>query len=126
MKLICEHCFIISLLPIQRLTDGDHRHENDISYLTGLPNALRTLLISHNSLTSLVSFSHLLNLERIDISNNHIDSVASLACLRHLRELKADNNQISDLGGLAQNDGLIRLSLKGNQIESLDLSVTKW
>ena len=100
--------------------------ENEISFLTGVPASLRTLVIPHNRLSSLTSFGHLRNLERVDLSNNHIDSVSQLACLVHLRELKADNNQISDLAGLAEIDGLVRLSLKGNRIESLDFGKTNW
>ncbi|KAL8290415.1 hypothetical protein RQP46_002673 [Phenoliferia psychrophenolica] len=100
--------------------------ENEISFLTGVPSTLRTLVIPYNRLSSLTSFGHLRNLERVDLSNNHIDSVSQLACLVHLRELKADNNQIADLAGLADIDGLVRLSLKGNRIESLDFAATNW
>lgn len=105
---------------------GEGRSENEIAYLTGVPSTLRTLLIPHNRLSSLTSFGHLRNLERIDMSNNHVDSVYQLACLVHLRELKADNNQIRDLAGLANIDGLVRLSLKGNLIESIDFAATSW
>ncbi|KAK4699944.1 protein NUD1, partial [Phenoliferia sp. Uapishka_3] len=100
--------------------------ENEISFLTGVPSTVRTLLLPHNRISSLTSFGHLRNLERIDMSNNHIDSVGQLSCLVHLRELKADNNKIKDLGGLADIDGLVRLSLKGNCIESVDFSATNW
>ncbi|KAM0751427.1 hypothetical protein T439DRAFT_380394 [Meredithblackwellia eburnea MCA 4105] len=100
--------------------------DNEIAFLTGVPSTLRTLVIPNNRLSSLTSFGHLRNLERIDMSNNQIDSVNQLSCLVHLRELKADNNQIKDLGGLAAIDGLLRLSLKGNLIETLDLGATTW
>ncbi|KAI5475630.1 leucine-rich repeat protein [Pseudohyphozyma bogoriensis] len=100
--------------------------DNELTFLTGIPSTVRTLVLPSNRIHGLTSFGHLRNLERVDISNNQVDSVAQLACLVHLRELKADNNQISDLGGLAGIDALVRLSLKGNCIESLDLAATSW
>ncbi|EGU12181.1 putative Leucine repeat containing protein [Rhodotorula toruloides ATCC 204091] len=106
--------------------DEVNLNENDISYLTGIPSTLRTLLVSSNRLTSLASFSHLRNLERLDLSNNQLESVHQLACLKHLRELKADGNEISSIEGLAQLDSLVRLSLKSNRLHSVDFGKTKW
>ena len=97
--------------------------------------------MSSNRLTSLTSFGHLRNLERLDISSNQLDSVArkssdlmgltlsllaELTCLVHLRELNVDNNQISSIDGLSQLDGLIKISMKNNRLSSIDLSRTKW
>ena len=101
-------------------------NDNEITFLTGIPSTIRTLLVSSNKISDLTSFSHLRNLERIDISNNQLDSVHQFACLVHLRELKADNNGIRDLSGLAELDGLLRLSLRGNKVESVNLGATKW
>ncbi|BGO93388.1 hypothetical protein NBRC10512_005555 [Rhodotorula toruloides] len=106
--------------------DEVNLNENDISYLTGIPSTLRTLLVSSNRLTSLASFSHLRNLERLDLSNNQLESVHQLACLKHLRELKADGNEISSIEGVAQLDSLVRLSLKSNRLQSVDFGKTKW
>ncbi|BGP26239.1 leucine-rich repeat protein [Rhodotorula toruloides] len=106
--------------------DEVNLNENDISYLTGIPSTLRTLLVASNRLTSLASFSHVRNLERLDLSNNQLESVHQLACLKHLRELKADGNEISSIEGLAQLDSLVRLSLKSNRLQSVDFGKTKW
>ncbi|GAA5931005.1 hypothetical protein JCM1841_005454 [Sporobolomyces salmonicolor] len=107
--------------------DEVNLNNNEISYLTGIPPTLRTLLIASNRITSLTSFHHLLNLERLDLSNNQLDSVHQLGCLRHLRDLKADGNRIESLEGLAELDGLVRLSLKGNSLKGeVNLARTKW
>ncbi|GAA5960591.1 hypothetical protein JCM3765_005867 [Sporobolomyces pararoseus] len=107
--------------------DEVNLNNNEISYLTGIPATLRTLLIASNRLTSLTSFHHLQNLERLDLSNNQLDSVEHLTSLRHLRDLKADGNQLSSIEGLGGLDGLIRLSLKGNQLRGeIDFTETKW
>ncbi|GAA5943956.1 hypothetical protein JCM10213_009043 [Rhodosporidiobolus nylandii] len=106
--------------------DEVNLNNNELTYLTGVPSSLRTLLISSNRLTSLTSFAHLLRLERLDLSNNQLESVHQLACLVHLRELKADGNRIRSLEGLAELDGLVKVSLKGNLLEELDFARTKW
>ncbi|GAA5985359.1 hypothetical protein JCM11641_006376 [Rhodosporidiobolus odoratus] len=101
-------------------------NNNELTYLTGIPPSLRTLLVSSNRLTSLTSFAHLLRLERLDLSNNGLDSVQQLACLTHLRELKADGNRISSLDGLEELDALVKVSLKGNLLGALDFGRMKW
>lgn len=100
--------------------------DNSISFLTGIPEHVRTLIVPNNRLSGLTAYGHLSNLQRLDISNNQVDSVHQLSCLHHLREIKADGNRICDLAGLADISGLLRLSLKDNAIESLDLSATSW
>lgn len=99
---------------------------NQITFLTGIPSTIRTLLLSSNKISSFASFAHLQNLERIDVSNNNLDSLSQFACLQHLRELKADDNQITDLSGIANIDGLLRLSLKNNHVEKINFKDTKW
>lgn len=94
--------------------------------MTGIPKTLRTLLVASNRLTSLTSFQHLVNIERLDLSDNQLDSVHQLACLRHLRELKLDGNQVDSLDGLAGLDSLVKLSLKGNALVKVDLARTSW
>ena len=98
----------------------------------------------NNSLTGVTSFSHLLNLENLDISNNALDSLRrmlfsqddltaidvlnklELECLRHLRELRADGNRIDNIDGLQKMDGLVKLSLQRNSIRSVDLTNFRW
>ncbi|GAA5886699.1 hypothetical protein JCM6882_005862 [Rhodosporidiobolus microsporus] len=106
--------------------DEVNLNNNQLTYLTGAPSTLRTLLISSNLLSSLTSFQHLPRLERLDLSNNELDSVHQLACLVHLRELKADGNQIRNLDGLGGLDALVKVSLKGNELEEVDFGKMKW
>lgn len=99
----------------------------------------------HRSLTAVTSFSHLLNIENLDISHNDIDSLTrkwdsiigwgvadrrdrkkELQCLRHLRELRADGNKITSLDGLQKLEGLTKLSVQGNLIREVDLSLYRW
>ncbi|RDB17895.1 Septation initiation network scaffold protein cdc11 [Hypsizygus marmoreus] len=99
---------------------------NQLAWLSGIPGTVRTLSVASNSLTGLTSFSHLLNLEHLDISRNDIESLNQLACLRHLRELKADGNKITSIDGLQRMDGLVKISLQGNSIRSVDLTQYRW
>ncbi|KAG9315536.1 hypothetical protein JVU11DRAFT_3156 [Chiua virens] len=99
---------------------------NQLSWLSGIPASLRMLSAVSNVLTGVTSFSHLQNLENLDISNNDIDSLTQLQCLRHLRELRADGNQITNLDGLQQLEALTKLSVQGNQIREVDFSLFRW
>ncbi|KIJ14926.1 hypothetical protein PAXINDRAFT_12196 [Paxillus involutus ATCC 200175] len=72
------------------------------------------------------SYSHLQNLENLDISDNEIESLSQLQCLRHLRELRADRNQITSLDGLQKLDALTKLSLQGNLIGEVDFNLFRW
>ncbi|CAO1618362.1 unnamed protein product [Jaminaea pallidilutea] len=103
-----------------------HLDNNAISYLTGLPAALRTLTISHNKIPSIVSFGHLLKLETLDVSYNDLDELNALECLVHLRHLKADNCGVRSLAGIEKLEHLSSLSLRGNKLQTLDLSKTSW
>ncbi|KAI0364092.1 hypothetical protein BV20DRAFT_956956 [Pilatotrama ljubarskyi] len=100
-------------------------NSNQLAWLSGVPGSVRTLSVASNLLTGVTSFSHLLNLENLDISRNQIDSLRQLECLRHLRELRADGNRIDSVDGLQRMDGLIKLSLQGNEIRELDLQPYK-
>ncbi|KAG6903283.1 hypothetical protein C0995_000178 [Termitomyces sp. Mi166 len=116
--------------------DSLNLNSNQLSWLSGIPGSVRTLSAASNSLTGLTSYSHLLNLEKLDISRNDVESLklkvlwpmafAELAGLRHLRELKADGNKISSIEGLERMDGLVKLSLQGNSIQMVDLNQNHW
>ncbi|OBZ71732.1 Septation initiation network scaffold protein cdc11 [Grifola frondosa] len=99
---------------------------NQLSWLSGIPGTVRTLSVASNTITGLTSFSHLLNLENLDISRNQVDSLRQLECLRHLRELRADGNRIDSVDGLQKMDGLVKLSLQGNIIYDVDLRGYRW
>ncbi|KAI0754656.1 hypothetical protein C8Q80DRAFT_1216571 [Daedaleopsis nitida] len=101
-------------------------NSNQLSWLSGIPGTVRTLSVASNLLTGVTSFSHLVNLENLDISRNQVDSLRQLECLRHLRELRADDNHIDSLDGLQKMDGLIKLSLQGNAIREIDLHGFRW
>ncbi|KAI0330196.1 hypothetical protein GY45DRAFT_1303526 [Cubamyces sp. BRFM 1775] len=101
-------------------------NSNQLAWLSGIPGGVRTLSVASNLLTGVTSFSHLLNLENLDISRNQIDSLRQLECLRHLRELRADGNRIDSVDGLQKMDGLIKLSLQGNALREVDLHGYKW
>ncbi|KAK2459660.1 hypothetical protein APHAL10511_008305 [Amanita phalloides] len=99
---------------------------NRLSWLSGVPVTVRTLSVAFNCLTELTSYSHLANLEHLDISRNEVESLRQLACLRHLHELKADGNKITSLEGLDRMDGLVKLSVQGNLISSINCKQFKW
>ncbi|KAF5315468.1 hypothetical protein D9619_007020 [Psilocybe cf. subviscida] len=101
-------------------------NRNELAWLSGIPATVRTLSVANNCLTGITSYSHLLNLENLDISHNDIESLRQLECLRHLRELKADGNKISALDGLQRMDGLVKLSLQANKIKEVDLTQYRW
>ncbi|KAG2115465.1 hypothetical protein DEU56DRAFT_841154 [Suillus clintonianus] len=101
-------------------------NHNQLSWLSGIPNSVRTLSVAHNLLTGVTSFSHLQNIESLDISHNDIESLTQLQCLRHLRELRADGNHITSIDGLQKLDGLTKLSLQGNQIQEADFGKFRW
>ncbi|KAJ7725348.1 hypothetical protein B0H16DRAFT_281822 [Mycena metata] len=120
--------------------DALNLNANQLSWLSGIPGGVRTLSVASNRLTGVTSYSHLLNLENLDISRNEVDSLrraslpriiishmiyliilfqfAELACLRHLRELRADDNAITSVEGLERMDGLVKLSLAGNALRA--------
>ncbi|KAJ7366542.1 hypothetical protein DFH08DRAFT_834757 [Mycena albidolilacea] len=106
--------------------DALNLNANQLSWLSGIPGGVRTLSVASNRLTGLTSYSHLLNLENLDISRNEVDSLRQLACLRHLRELRADGNTIASVEGLERMDGLVKLSLEGNALRALDLQPFRW
>ncbi|TID21759.1 hypothetical protein E6O75_ATG05154 [Venturia nashicola] len=90
--------------------------QNKVCQLIGAPSTIRSLTIRNNLLTSLTSWSHLTNLQYLDVSGNDIDSLEGFACLMHLRELRVDNNRITHLAGVECLDGLLTLSVKNNKL----------
>ncbi|PWZ00553.1 hypothetical protein BCV70DRAFT_199825 [Testicularia cyperi] len=101
-------------------------HDNELSYLTGIPTSVRVLNVAGNRLTDMASFGHLLHLEELDISDNQIESLTHLSCLKHLHTLKADRNAISSLDGIDKLRGMTHLSLSGNRLRGVHLGSTVW
>lgn len=96
--------------------------KNMLGHLEGVPSAVRQLKVTHNMLTELTSWDHLMNLQYVDVSGNEVKSLSALKNLVHLRSVKADNNQLTSLDGLDAHDGLLTLRARDNFIDELDLS----
>lgn len=99
---------------------------NKLSHLEGVPSTVRDLKVSHNLLTELSSWDHLMNLQYVDISDNEVTGLSAFKNLVHLRSLRADNNQLTSLDGLDSHDGLLSIRARGNRIEELDFSVSRF
>ncbi|KAG9073117.1 hypothetical protein KI688_000904 [Linnemannia hyalina] len=100
-------------------------NENQVPYLTGIPKSVKTLQVRSNLLSDLTNFSHLANLQYLDISHNAIEDLTGLSSLVHLRELIAEGNNIKSVSALQQMDGLIRLDVSHNNLTSLDFRWSK-
>ncbi|KAF9921458.1 hypothetical protein FBU30_008483 [Linnemannia zychae] len=100
-------------------------NENLVPYLTGVPKSVKTLQVRSNLLSDLTNFSHLSNLQYLDISHNDIEDLTGLSSLVHLRELIAEGNKIKSVSALQQMDGLIRLDVSHNALTSLDFRWSK-
>ncbi|KAF9344587.1 hypothetical protein BGX26_004148, partial [Mortierella sp. AD094] len=100
-------------------------NDNQVPYLTGIPKSVKTLQVRSNLLDDLTNFSHLSNLQYLDISHNSIQDLTGLSCLVHLRELIAVGNKIKSVSALQQMDGLIRLDVSHNCLTSLDFRWSK-
>ncbi|KAK4226481.1 hypothetical protein QBC38DRAFT_480501 [Podospora fimiseda] len=93
---------------------------NNIRNLSGIPSTVLHLRMTNNQLSSITAWSHLMNLQYVDISNNEMTSLAAFRNLVHLRTLKVDNNHLTSLDGIKCHRGLQSLRARGNAIEELD------
>lgn len=98
---------------------------NTLSNLDGVPESVRNLRITHNQLSELTAWGHLMNLQYVDVSNNQLSSLYAFKDLVHLRSLRADNNQIASLDGINLHDSLQVLRARNNLIESVDFEGTR-
>ncbi|KAJ5990242.1 hypothetical protein N7522_010449 [Penicillium canescens] len=94
--------------------------DNDIGQLSGIPSSLRTLKIPRNCLSNLTPWSHLVNLQYLDVSGNDIETLDGFSSLIHLRELKANDNQIRNIDGILDLNGLLSLKLSNNSVTVVD------
>ncbi|KAE8316225.1 hypothetical protein BDV41DRAFT_529374 [Aspergillus transmontanensis] len=108
---LCDFC--------PRLEDLDVS-SNSIGQLSGVPPTLRTLRISHNCLSNLTAWGHLVNLQYLDVSGNELESLDGFSSLIHLRELKAEDNNIRNIEGIFELDGLLSLKLRNNSLTTVD------
>lgn len=93
---------------------------NELGQLNGAPCTVRDLKVRQNCLSNLTSWSHLQNLQYLDISGNQIQNLSGLLGLVHLRELRADDNLIDNIDGILDLDGLIRARMRNNRVRFLD------
>jgi Leucine-rich repeat (LRR) protein len=98
--------------------------KNEIRNLGGIPPSVRQLRITHNHISSLTSWAHLINLQYVDVSNNELTSLSAFKNLVHLRSLRADNNQLTSLDGIKYHDGLQILRVRGNALQEVDFDNT--
>ncbi|EQC34722.1 hypothetical protein SDRG_07536 [Saprolegnia diclina VS20] len=85
-------------------------------------SALELLSLSHNALTSLQGFAHLVNLVELNINFNQVTSLESLQCFG-LQKLYAANNCIASLAPLRAFPKLSHISIFGNAILDLDAAL---
>ncbi|KAK6495476.1 hypothetical protein TWF481_003493 [Arthrobotrys musiformis] len=97
---------------------------NQLTHLTGMPSTVRDLKVAGNLLSSLTAWTHLTNIQFLDLSSNRLDNLSGLSALIHLRDLKADNNQITSLDGILHLDGLAKLRLRLNHISSVNFGAS--
>ncbi|KAJ5584923.1 uncharacterized protein N7459_004723 [Penicillium hispanicum] len=122
-RLVLRHKGLITLHKLSefcpRLEDLDVS-DNDIGQLSGVPETLRTLKIPRNCLSNLTPWSHLTNLQYLDISGNDIETLDGFSGLIHLRELKANDNQIRNIDGVLDLNGLLSMKLSNNSVTAVD------
>ncbi|KAK2865151.1 hypothetical protein FQN49_003865 [Arthroderma sp. PD_2] len=94
--------------------------ENKLSQLKGIPATVRSLDSPYNCLSGLTSWSHLSNLQYLNISGNGLDNLDGLSGLFHLRSLDASNNKLNCIKGAFGLDGLLTLKVANNQLTSID------
>ncbi|KAL3445384.1 hypothetical protein BJX65DRAFT_150160 [Aspergillus insuetus] len=99
--------------------------ENDIGQLSGVPSTLRNLSALNNCLSNLTAWSHLVNLQYLDISGNELDNLDGVSELIHLRELRADNNNIQNIEGVFGLNGLLTLKIRNNCLKSVDFETAE-
>lgn len=119
------------LITLHKLSDFCPRLEeldvsdNDIGQLSGVPSTLRTLTMQNNCLSNLTPWSHLGNLQYLDISGNELDNLDGVNGLIHLRELVADNNHLHNIEGVFGLNGLLTLRLRNNRLSSIDFGTAE-
>ena len=111
-----EYCSALEELRIR---------DNRLEQLNGVPSSIRILDVQNNHLSNLTSWSHLHNLQYLELSGNKLESLDGLECLTHLRNLDANNNLIRNIDGVLDLDGLQWLRLRGNQLVSVDFEGTE-
>ncbi|OLL27071.1 Septation initiation network scaffold protein cdc11 [Neolecta irregularis DAH-3] len=99
--------------------------DNAVGFLTGVPTTLRILKVQNNRLSDLTGFSHLGNIQYLNLTGNDLENVNALSTLVHLRELIINDNKLADLEGIMQIDGLLKLKARNNKLRSLDFSHSK-
>ncbi|KXS11029.1 L domain-like protein [Gonapodya prolifera JEL478] len=95
--------------------------DNRVAYLRGVPGGVMELSATGNRLSSLTSFTHLADLQWLNVSGNEMTDLEALTQLRHLRVLIADRNGLHDVSALRRMPSLARCSIRGNRVRTIDM-----
>lgn len=90
--------------------------DNNIRYLTGIPENILLLKANKNELRHVTSFQKYLSLQQLQLSDNDLTLMENLRYNIHLNRLLLSSNQIRHLNGIENLRNLIFLDLSRNQI----------
>lgn len=82
--------------------------------------ALRTLSLARNQITSCQDFTGHERLEALDLSGNQLQSLAGVAGMPALAKLGVASNQLSSIEGLTEVPALKELDLSANKLKGLE------
>lgn len=93
--------------------------DNNIKFLTGIPESILLLNASKNDLKNVTSFQKFRALQQLLLADNNLSLVENLRLNIHLNRLLLANNQISILDGLEGLRNLIYLDLSRNLLSGV-------
>lgn len=93
---------------------------NGLEYLNGVPESLQILKARRNQISNITDFSHLKNIQELDLGENQMDGLLKLEVMQHLRVLKMDKNKLYMLNNIPNWNSLIEMNLSDNKISELE------
>ena len=91
---------------------------NSISDLPTLPDGLRSLHLTDNSISDITALANIYRLRELRVSGNSITSLSPLAGMQFLRYLHANDNQVTDIAPL-NFESLAELHLSNNAVQDI-------